>query len=410
MEPEIDPGTASDSDRLRILMVAAEVSGDQAGAFLASAIRAACPGTHMFGIGGRRMEAAGVRIDYQAAGLGVVGIQEVLRVLPSLCSVLRTIRRMVKLERPHIAVLIGYEGFNVPLARWLKRSGIRTVAYLPPQVWIWKTFARPIGRSFDLVLASFPEELRIYAAAGARAVFVGHYLSSYLLPLSSDERRRLRASFEITPEERLVGLLPGSRLHEIRRFAPLFLEAACRLHETHRELRFVLPLSEPSHQEIVRREIQKVDGVPGLHVQITEDSHQAMRCCDLILTASGTATLEAALLGIPMVVVYRVSALSYLIIRAAQRSGLLCYSTIALPNLLSGKEIVPELQQRRANRVELVAAASQLLGDPFQRGTTAWELSEIRRLVCEKTDIALTLRRVLPQLINYRPPDEVARI
>jgi lipid-A-disaccharide synthase len=349
---------------VKIFISTGEVSGDLVGAGVAAEIHARRPQASLFGVGGARMEAAGVAIDFGTNHLGTVGITEPIFAIPALARALGAIRRRVRTHRPSAALLIGNDVFNVLLGRWFRRQGIPTLSYMPPQTWIWRSLARPIARSFDEILTSFPAEQEVYSAA-ARSTFVGHYLADALARPTREETARHRRRFGIPPESRVVGLLPGSRVHEVRSLAPILLDAARRLLDGVPSLRFLVPLADRRYA----KDVEAAARARGLESRIVlcGESHDAMRASDVLAVASGTATLEAALLGVPMVIVYRVSAFTMAVVRACIRLGLMDSETVGLPNLLAGRVFVPELRNRHATAENVAREVSALLGDPFRR-------------------------------------------
>ena len=360
---------------MKIFIAAGEVSGDIAGARLAAAIIEIIPDASLFALGGDNMASAGVEIDFPTNHLGTVGVSEAVRTLPSLYRAFTQIRRRVRREPPDVAVLIGNDVFSVLLGRWLRRQGVPTVSFFPPQVWIWGALAPLINRSFTQVLTCFPQELDVYgrAAAGAdcKVTFVGHYLAESLTPRTRDEYRQARLEL-CRDDHSLIALLPGSRKHEIGRLLPVLLDAASGLARRDPDLRFVLPLADERYWQEVKSAIEQRSLEP--FVKLTHDSHSAMRASDLALIVSGTASLEAALLGVPMVIVYRVSRLTNLVVKSAITVGLMNDSIVGLPNLILDRPVVPELKQGQANALELERQASALLMSPSERDRMAAEL------------------------------------
>jgi lipid-A-disaccharide synthase len=363
---------------VRILLSAGEVSGDVAAARLARELHSRRDGLALEGLGGPRMAAAGVAILRETNALGTVGISESFRVVPALARAFAAVRRRVAVRPPDVAVLIANDVFHVALGRWLRRRGIPTVSYFPPQVWIWRSLARLFAPSFDEVLTSFPDEERVWSAAGCSTTFVGHYLGDLLRPATGAERSAARAALGVA-EGPLVALLPGSRRHEVRRLAPVLLDAARLLLATEPRTRFVLPVAEPLFAD----EIDALVTGRGLEgaVLTVEKSHDALRAADLALLASGTASLEAALLGTPMVVVYRVATLTIGVVRSAIALGLIDSDTVALPNLVLHGRVVPELIQRAAAGASVAAAAAPLLADATLREDQRRALGEVSRLL-----------------------------
>jgi lipid-A-disaccharide synthase len=357
-------GAARREPARRVFVCVGEQSGDIAGAQLVTELRRQNPDVYVFGSGGRRMAEAGADIDVDTNDIGVVGVTETLGIIPSVIRAGSSIRRRVRRLAPDVAVLIGNDIFNSVLARWLRRQGVPTVSYFPPQVWIWRSLARPIARGFDAILASFPDEYDVYARVRERTevTYVGHYLAAALQPATPEDRRAARSALGLAPDATVVALLPGSRRQELRALGSVLLGAAERLLAGRSDLRFVIPVLDGEAAEAMQ---QTVDGYAiAARTTLCRSSHVAMRSADLAVMASGTASLEAALIGVPMIVVYKVSALTNLIVRAAIAARLIDSCTVSLPNLIAKRRIVPELLQRNATVDSVAGAAAGLLADP----------------------------------------------
>jgi lipid-A-disaccharide synthase len=359
----------------RILLSAGEVSGDAAGARVALEIRRRAPNARLIGVGGQRMREAGVEIEVETSRLASVGISEPFATLPALARMTLALRRQVRDERPHAALLIGFDLFHVAFARWLRRQGIPAISYFPPQIWLWRIFAGPIARSYDSLLTCFAEEQQTYAGRGGVASFVGHYLCDELQPTSAVERSASRVALGLSGTAgAVIGLLPGSRSDEVGTLLPVLLGAARLLLAEDPERRFVLPVAEPGLAAEITGSI--ADHGLARRVTVTSDSHGAMRACDLLLTASGTASLEATLLRIPMVIVCRIEPLSLAVVRLSQKLGLLSTTRVGIPNLLLRRAAVPELLQREVTEERVASEASALLRSTELRAAQIADLSE----------------------------------
>jgi lipid-A-disaccharide synthase len=365
---------------VNVLISTGEVSGDLAAARLVEELRRRRPDVIVSGIGGSRMEQAGVRLLFRTSHLGTVGLTEVCANIPSLARAWRALRRHVLAGAPDIAILVGNDLFNVVFARWLRRHGVRTVAYFPPQVWIWRALAGPVARSFDLILASFADEQAVYGSVsrGPDVVFVGHYLADDLRPVTPDQRRRARIALGLE-DATVVTLMPGSRKQELHLLAPVLLDAAADLLRRDTRLRFVLPVADRHYAEPIRHAVA-ARGL-GPYVALAGEGREAIRASNLALLASGTASLEAALLDVPMVVVYRVSALSYVAIRACIATGLIESAPVGLPNLLLGGRVVPELLQWRLTARRLADEAWTMLTNTEREHAVRAALSDVRAVV-----------------------------
>lgn len=337
------------------------------------------PDVEVFGIGGARMGESGVEIDYPTNHLGRVGVSEALTALPSLWQAFRRVRTRVRSAPPDVAVLIGNDVFSVLLARWFRARKIPTVSYFPPQVWIWGALAGTIVRSFDQVLSCFPQEQLVYQRAGTRngtaVTFVGHYLADQVNQRTLDDIAAARRGYGFETGQRIVCLMPGSRLQEIKSLAPVLFAAARELAAWDENLRFLVPIAEPRYRLAVAAETEQ--GSLGGRVLMAESSLDALSASDLVLMSSGTASLEAALLGVPMVVAYRVSAVTQLTVNTAIRFGLMAKDTVALPNLILGREVVPELKQRKVTAANIVYEARSILEGAERRQQMKSSLEEI---------------------------------
>ncbi len=381
---------------MRVFIAAGEVSGDVAGALLAQALTECDERIELSGIGGGRMAAAGVDVGAATNHLGTVGVSEALVALPSLWRVFSTVRCLVAEEPPNVAVLIGNDVFNVALARWLRMRGVPTVSYFPPQVWIWGALAGFTASCFDTILTCFPKEQEVYGAAaacGTRVVFVGHYLADQLQPATPSDREAARRRCGVPSGATTVALLPGSRILEVEVLAPILIEAAHLMLKTNPEIQFLLPLAEPDLGPIVTSAIDRFDIAD--HVVIGSTSLDVMRACDLVITASGTASLEAALLGTPMVIVYRVSAFTYNIVLTAIRLGLMESDTAGLPNLILGRPVVREHKQVDATPESVAARALLILNDPAR----VTEMVSALRLVGDHLRVDAGLERAVDAIL-----------
>jgi len=368
---------------VKIFIGSGEVSGDVAGAGLARAIVRQHPDAVLFGIGGPRMAAAGVQIDVPTNHLGIVGVSEAFSVIPSLWRTFKRVRSLVAATRPDAAVLIGNDVFSVVLARWLRRRGIPTSVFFPPQVWIWGAFAGAIVRSFDAVFTCFPKEQEVYGRAarctGTDVSFVGHFLADDLAPRSDGDMSRARGKFGLAQRARVVCIMPGSRRQEVGGLSSVLFEAARELVHRDGNIRFLVPVAQPQFASIIRTEVTRW----GLDefVVLADCSIDALRAADLVVMASGTASLEAALLGVPMVIVYKVSAVTSLIVRTAIRVGLMEADRVGLPNLVLERGVVPELKQGGVDVDAVVRETWLILNDATRQRVMRCSLGEISNRV-----------------------------
>jgi len=346
--------TAAD-DRL-IMLSAGEASGDLHGATMCRALRALDPGLRLIGMGGPRMAAAGVEILVDPTAHAAVGTSEAIGRVPGLYRAYRILVRRLREARPKAMVLIDFPEFNLRLAKQARRAGVPVVYFIPPQLWAWRRGRiRQMARRVTRVLAAFPFEESLYEEAGVSVEFVGHPLLD-VVPSDLD-RMKARQRLGVGERQTLVGLLPGSRRQEVGRLLPPMLDAAARLSRTDGRRCFVLGLAASVERGLVTVHLRRACEAGGPPVELVEGlTHEVMAASDALLIASGTATLEAALLGTPMVVCYRVSRLSEVVARLLARSA-----WISLPNIVAGRGAVPEILQDKVTGARLASEAERLL-------------------------------------------------
>jgi lipid-A-disaccharide synthase len=371
-----------------VLVVAGEASGDLHGSTLARALTTLMPDLRLAGMGGARMAAAGVRLVQRADRVNVVGGTEALGRLPALWRAFQTLRRQLRDRRPGALVLIDFPEFNMRLARVARRLGVPVVYFVAPQLWAWRRGrVRAMARDVSRVLAIFPFEVGLYQEAGVPVEFVGHPLLDVLPSLEREAARTGLAG----ERETLVGLLPGSRDAEVRRHLPVLLGAARRIAARRPGTRFVVPVASTIDAAAVRATVRPselpIDVRPG-------EAYRVMAAADLLLVASGTATLEAACYGTPMVVLYKLSAVSHRIARILVRG----VSHISLPNIVAGREVVPEFIQARATSDAVAGAALRVLADDVARAAQRAALLEVRVRLGEAGAGLRAARAVLREL------------
>ncbi len=345
---------------MRIGIVANEPSGDTLGAGLMKALRQRVPDAQFEGMGGAKMVAEGCQNLYSM--VTVMGLVEVLRYLPQLLSIRRGLTHHFIANPPDLFIGIDAPDFNLGLECALKAAGIPTVHYVCPTVWAWRQGrVKQIRSAVNLMLSIFPFEQEFLRCNQVPANYVGHPLADEI-PLESDQQRA-REQLGLTSGEPVIALLPGSRLSEIAALAAIFFRAAEICHRQNRNLKFLLPYVNEKNRNAIKAVWQEI--TPELPVKLLEGkAHEAMRAADLVLTASGTATLEALLLKRPMVVAYRLSPLTYWVIK---RLNLIKTPYIAMANLLADEQIAPEYIQGEATPENLSSALLALLASPQQQ-------------------------------------------
>jgi len=354
---------------LRIMIIAGEASGELHGAGVVAALKGRRPEIDILGIGGDRMKRAGCELIYHIEQFSVMGITEVLGHLPFIGRALRRLDGVLNSRRPDLLILIDYPDFNLRLARKARKLGIPVLYYISPQVWAWRARRiHAIVRRVDCMAVVFPFEVELYEKAGGKVVFVGHPLLEVL------ESRQSRVSFcedaGLDPDRPIIGMLPGSRTMEVERMLPAMagtLEAVQRdLPGTQGVIGLAptVPRTElASHLEGNATEIPVVEG----------NTYGVMDHADLLLVTSGTATLESACFGTPLLVLYRMSRLSWWIARR-----LVNVPDIGLVNVVAGRRIAPEFLQDAVDPEVLAPVALELLNDPEKRQAMARELREVR--------------------------------
>ncbi len=352
------------TEKLRILLVAGEASGDAHGARLVRALREAAPDRdyEFFGAAGPAMREAGVEAVVESDGLSVVGIPEIARAIGTFLRAFRELRSAAIARKPDVAVLIDFPDFNLKLAKSLKKNGIRVVYYISPQLWAWRKYRRrTIRDKVDLLLTVLPFEKDWYARHGIRNVeYVGNPLAREVRPGVSREEFRSKHGFE--PESQLVALLPGSRQKEISRILPVMLGTAARMASADPRLRFVIALASTRSEAEVEAAIGQAESVgPSVRGRlrtVVNETYDALNAADAAAVTSGTATLETGIIGTPMAIVYKTSAFNYKLLRP-----LINVDHFGLINLIAGKRVAAELIQDEFTPETLEAELRHLL-DP----------------------------------------------
>lgn len=340
-----------------IFLSAGEASGDLHGSRLALAIRSVAPQTRISGLGGTHMKAAGVSMVVDNRDISVVGAFEVLNHARDIYRSWRAIKSHLKTDPPDLVVLIDFPDFNLLLGRFVKRAGGRLFYYISPQIWAWREGrVRSLRRMVDCMAVILPFEKDFYRSRGMDVHYVGHPLVDILS--SAPDKAQSDSLYRADLPGPLIGLLPGSRRSEIRFLFDLLMESAKLILTSFPKARFLIPVAPSLDPD----EISARAAGWGLPARIVpNDTYGAIRACDLILTASGTVTLEAAMLGTPMIITNRVSGLS-----AQIGKRLIHVQYIGLPNLIAGREIAPEFVQYEARADLLAQKAVSLLESPGQ--------------------------------------------
>jgi len=353
---------------LKILISATEVSGDMHAANLVEAIRRINPGTKFVGIGGERMQKAGVDIRSITTHMGTIGVLEGVKYYPFFLKIRSMMKKILLKERPHLLVLIDSRDFNLGIARLGKKFGIPAVYYIAPPVWAWPDHkGKRVARTLDRIIAIFPFEAEIYRECGAKVAFVGHPLLDIVKPSMSKEE--VYHKFSLNSGGFIIGLLPGSREQEINNLLPLMLSTAAEVSKRLKNVQFLLPLASSVFADRITRIVNKSE----VSVKIVTDGvYEVMNISHLIITSSGTATLEASCLGTPMIIVYKTSLSTWLMGKI-----LLKLPYIGFPNILANKMIVPELLQFQAKPDRLSNLVLELLNHPQKLETMRMGLRKV---------------------------------
>ncbi|KAF1055632.1 MAG: Lipid-A-disaccharide synthase [Stenotrophomonas maltophilia] len=385
---------------LRIALVAGEASGDLLGAGLIRELKARFPHAEFAGIGGDQMRNAGCQTWHDASELAVMGLTEVLRHLPRLLKLRSAFRQRALEWQPDVFIGIDAPDFNLGIERWLKQRGIRTVHYVSPSVWAWREKrAEKIGASADLVLCLFPMEPPIYARHGVDARFVGHSMADEV-PLDND-REQARIALGLPSNAKVLAVLPGSRLGEISRLGEPFFEAAWQVSERIPGLHVVVPAANAACRRLIEEQLSR-SALPVAYSRVLDgQTRTAMIAADVVVLASGTATLETMLVKRPMVVGYRVAELTYRLVKAL---GLIKVTRFALPNILAKADLAPELMQHDCTPDKLAAAILQWFDHP-QRVTDLQPTYLMLHERLRRNASARAADAVGDLLLRSRPPE-----
>jgi len=337
-----------------VLVIAGEISGDQRAAELVRAIQARQPGVRFWGIGGDDLRAAGMEIVYDTHAMAVMGVGEVLRRYGFFRRVFADLVTQARARRPDAVLLVDYPGFNLRFAAEMRKLGLKVLYYICPQVWAWHRARIPrMARLVDRLLAIFPFEPQVFAGTGLKVDFVGHPLVD-----AAQAARAAPAPALPWPGAVRVALLPGSRRQEVDRILPVLWAAATRLERTVPGAGFLIAAPSADVAALVRRRLAALSGGPARCELVTGVTRAVLQQARAALVASGTATLETALLGCPMLVVYKAAPLMYLLGRLLIR-----VPHIGMVNLIAGRTVCPEFIQRAATPAALADALAPLLGD-----------------------------------------------
>ena len=351
------------------MIIAGEASGDMYGASLVREMLKIDPTLNFYGIGGKGLREAGVELLANASEMAVVGLTEVFSKLGKFVKIMNQMKKSMDSRKPDLVILIDYPDFNLFLAKAARKRGIKVFYYISPQVWAWRSGRiGQIKKSVDKMAVILPFEVNTYGQKDFAVEYVGHPLLDMVKPNYS--KMESRKKFNLGENKTIIGLLPGSRMSEIEKLLPEMLRAAKILVQKIPDIQFVLPLADTLDQTIITEIISRF----GVRVNvISNNTYDVISCADLAVVASGTATLETALLGIPMIIIYKISPFSYFIGKLA-----ISVKNIGLVNIIAGKTIVPELIQDMAKGENIAGEALTILTNDEKKLEIIRGLAEIR--------------------------------
>lgn len=370
-------GQRARGDPPTVFVVAGEASGDWAGALLVRALRERRSGIVIRGIGGRRMAAAGVDLVSDSSDWGAIGVFEAVQRIPRIYLAVRRLRSLLARRRPAAIVLIDSGGMNIPLARMIRKLGLKTLYYLPPGSWSRRPRSRAVTELCDVIATPFPWSRDLLSGGRARVEWVGHPVREAARPSIPKEAAWDR--YGLDPERPVIAAAPGSRQQEMRYVLPVMAEASALLSQRWRGVQFLVPVSHPMYERSVRSAFER----RGVGVTLLRGmEHDALQLADAAAVCSGTATLEFACLGVPMVVVYKASpgtTIEFLLLRGVLgnqwRAG--------IPNIIADRDVVPELLWRYATPEALARELGALLEDEERRDRMRADLEEVIQMLGE---------------------------
>ena len=354
------------TDSKSVVIVAGEASADLHGSNLVKAMKRLDPGIVFCGIGGKKMQEAGVEVFFSPSDMAVVGLTEVLYKIHTIISASRKLKSILKNDRPDLLILIDYPGFNINLAKTAKRFRVPVLYYICPQVWAWRRGrVKKLSRRVDRMAVILPFEEAFYRERGVEVDYVGHPLLDAIEFGTTGPK-----SSSPNPAYPVVGLLPGSRKEEISNLLPIMIKSSKIMSQSYPDIWCTLPLAPTIDPEFVQSFVENT----SVNIRVCQgDIYEVLKVCDVALVASGTATLETAIIGIPMVIVYRVSFLSYWVGRMVIR-----VPYIGLGNLVAGEKVVPELIQGEVTAERLAHEALNILEDDKIRTNMIEKLKGIK--------------------------------
>ena len=355
-----------------VLFSAGESSGDQHAANMFLELKVQQPTIKGIGMGGVKMAQAGIDIHYDSAGIGVIGVVEVIKHYGEIRRALKLMQQLLLTERPDLLVCVDYKEFNLKLARFAKQQGIKVLFYVSPQVWAWRPGrVKTYGKAIDMMAVIFPFETAYYDAEQVPVRYVGHPSVDKVHANYNRTENCLR--FGLDEHKAIIGLLPGSRANEIKRLLPIMLDAAKQLQSEIPDIQFILPQADSITDNLLNEYLS----ASACRINVIKNQpYDVMQCCDAIMTTSGTATLEVALMSIPMVITYKLTSITYWLGR-----WLVNTPFIGLPNIILGKLAIKELIQHDATPEHIVIEIKRILLDKSYADTMRADLLLVKGLL-----------------------------
>ncbi|NOR69229.1 MAG: lipid-A-disaccharide synthase [Methylomarinum sp.] len=352
-----------------IMFSAGESSGDQHAAHMFLDIKKQLPNIKGLGMGSKKMQQAGIDIRFDSSGIAVIGLVEVLKHYAEIRAALKLMQNLIVAEKPDLLVCVDYKEFNLKLARFAKKNGIKVLFYVSPQVWAWRPGrVLTYGKAIDMMAVIFPFETAYYEAENVPVRYVGH--PSVDKVHAQRSKAEDMTQFSLQADKPVVGILPGSRVNEIKRMLPVMLAAAEKLTLSHQGIQFLLPQADSISDELLQEYLNN----KSININVIKHQpYDVIQCCDAIMTTSGTASLEIALLQIPMVIAYKLSAITYFL-----GKYLVNTKFIGLPNIVAEKSIVKELIQHDVTVEKLATEVSKILDDDKYRDVMLRELAVVK--------------------------------
>lgn len=360
------------NDHAHIMLIAGEASGDMHGAHLINALKEKNPTLTFSGMGSTQMRNAGMNVIVDAKNLAIMGIVEVFKHIGEILNAFKLIKKAIKTQKPDCIVLIDYPGFNLRLARFAKHQGVKVFYYISPQLWAWKEGRVKIVKKYvDHMAVIFPFEVDFYKKHNIVATYVGHPLPNKINPTMS--RENVLKQLNVTPDRLLIGFLPGSRKNELKKIFPILRAAAERIAKKHPEITLVLPLADTLSEEDMRPYLEST----SLDIKIVkENKYDVLAQCYAAMVASGTATLELGLLGVPMTLTYKLNQLSALVGRI-----LLKCKYVGICNLIADKEITKEFIQLSARPKAIAKEMLKLIDNKQYHNASIQALNDVKSLL-----------------------------